>query len=83
MVFVLELKINVSGFTAMFMPDANSTLALYLELIGPTFVTVLVRTVGFLRFGIVMDGRFTSRIDGCLEGQTTGCSVSWKISELL
>lgn len=42
---------------------------LYIEFTGPTFVTLLVRLIVFLRFGIVIEGRFTSRIEGLIMGQ--------------
>lgn len=67
----------------MVMPRGGSTTATYLELTAPTFVIVLVRVVEFLRAGMVIEGRFMSRIEGCFMGQNVGCSISWEMAEFL
>lgn len=83
MVFLVESKTNVSGCTAMVMPIGGSMTALYFEFTGPTFVTVLIMVVEFLRDGIVMEGRFMSSMDGCFVGQEIGSSVKWEMLGLL
>ena len=75
-VLVVELKANISGLTVALIPSGGSIIALYMEFRGPTFVTFLVIVVDFLRFGMVMDGRFTSKIDSLVLGQIVGCSTS-------
>lgn len=59
---VVELKTNISGLTVTVMPSGGSIIALYMEFWGPTFVTFLVRVVDFLRFEMVIEGRFTSKM---------------------
>jgi hypothetical protein len=54
-----------------------------MELTGPTFLTVLVRTTGMLRFGMVMEGRFRSKIEGLVLGQVVTFPTTREIDELL
>lgn len=75
-VLMVELKTKVSGLTATLMPGGGSMLALYTELTGPTFVTLLVSVIFSLRFGIVMEGRFTSRTEGLTMEQAVVCPTS-------
>lgn len=79
---VWELKINIGGLTNTSVPVGGSTTTWYIEFVAPTLVTVLVRTVEFLRYGIVMEGKFTSRIETVLFGQAIGCPVNREIAEL-
>ena len=46
------------------------------SLTAPTFVTFLVREVEFWRLGMVMEGRFKSRIECSRVGQRMDCSVN-------
>lgn len=80
--FISELKINKGGVTNTSVPMGGSTITLYIELVAPTLVTVLVSVVEFLRCGIVIDGKFTSRIEIVLSGQIVGRPISLEISEL-
>ena len=75
-VLMVELKIKVSGFTVMVVPAGDMIEALYVELTAPTFVTFLVREVEFWRLGMVMEGRFKSRIECSPVGQRMDCSVN-------
>lgn len=56
---------------------------IYIEFTGPTFVTLLVRPIYFLRFGIVIEGRFTSRIERLIMGHSVACPTSREIAEVL
>jgi len=49
----------------------------------PTFFTVLVRTTDLLRFGMVMEGRFTSKIEGMVPGQVVTFPTTREIDESL
>lgn len=78
-----ELKIKLSGFTSIAMPGGDLITALYLELTGPTFVTVLVRVTVFFRLGTVMEGRLTSRIEGGPLGQNVVLLINLLMEVLL
>lgn len=80
---VVELKTNIAGLTETSVPSGGSITALYTALGAPTFVTVLVSFVELLRLGIVMEGKFTSRMESCSMGHSVGCPVSIEIDELL
>jgi len=54
-----------------------------MELTEPTFFTVLVRTTDLLRFGMVMEGRFTSKIEGLVPGQVVTFPTTREIDESL
>lgn len=74
-VLVVELKAIILGLTVTLIPSGASIIALYMESWGPTFVTFLVIVVDFLRFGMVIEGRFTSKIAALVLGQIVGCSA--------
>jgi len=54
-----------------------------MELEAPTLVTVLVRVMEFLRFGMVMEGRLIFKMDGSSMGHTVRFPVSLDIAVLL
>ena len=83
MVLILELKTSLSGSNFMVTPGGGSITALYSESTAPTFVTLLVRETEYWRFGMVMEGRFTSRMEGRLQGHDVGRPVTLAIAELL
>lgn len=82
-VLVVALKAKTSGFTDTVVPTGGSSTDLYTETAGPTFLTVLVRVVEFLRLGMIMEGRFTSRMEGFVLGHTVDCPLSRDIAVLL
>ena len=55
--WILELKLRTRGSTSIFTPLGACTTALYVDIPGPTFVTVLMTVIVLLRVGIVMEGR--------------------------
>jgi len=80
---MVELKAKYLGLTDIEIPKGGSIKDLYMELTGPTFLTVLVRTIGLLRFGMVMEGRFRSKIEGLVLGQLVTFPTTREIDELL
>jgi hypothetical protein len=80
---MVELKAKYLGLTDIEIPKGGSIKDLYMELTGPTFLTVLVRTTGMLRFGMVMEGRFRSKIEGLVLGQAVTFPTTREIDELL
>jgi hypothetical protein len=80
---MVELKAKYLGLTDIEIPKGGSIKDLYMELTGPTFLTVLVRTIGLLRFGMVMEGRFRSKIEGLVLGQVVTFPTTREIDELL
>lgn len=83
MALIIVLKTSMLGFTVIDMPSGASTRATYLEETAPTFVTVLIIVVEFLRVGMVMEGKFMFRIEDCFLGQNVGLPVTLEISEFL
>lgn len=70
---MVELNISTSGFTVTDMPYGFSMMALYIELGGPTFVTVRVSVTEFRRLGMVIEGTLTSKIEGLVSGHVVTC----------
>ena len=60
----------------MAFPGGGSITALYSESTAPTFVTLLVRETEYRPFGMVMEGRFTSRMEDQLLGHDVGRPVT-------
>lgn len=62
--FVWELNFKICGLTLIAVFFGGLTTSLYIELLSPTLVTVLLTVIEFLRFGIDIEGRFKSNLEG-------------------